>query len=53
LEQCRDLRLLGLTDDVPMGAHDAADGRIGQRLIRVRLSAEQARYCGKRQFLRQ
>lgn len=53
LAQCRDLGLLGLTDDVPMGAHNRADSCIGQRLILVRLPAEQARYCGKRQLLRQ
>jgi hypothetical protein len=53
LEQCRNLGLLGMADDLVVGAYDGTDGRIGQHLIVMGLPAEQARYSSKRQLLGQ
>ena len=53
LAYCRDLGLLGMADDLAVGAYDGTDGRIGQHLIIVGLPAEQARYGSKRQLLGQ
>jgi len=51
LQQRGHLQLLGLTNNLPMGAHKSTDAGIGQNLILVRLPAKQAGHRGKRQFL--
>jgi hypothetical protein len=46
-----DLGLLGLTDDLAMGAHEAADHGVGERSSVVRLPAEETGNRGKGQLL--
>jgi hypothetical protein len=53
LEQCGDFPLLCQANDLPMGAHEAANRGLGQHVRLVRLPAEQTGHGCKRQLLRQ
>jgi hypothetical protein len=53
LAQCGDFPLLCPANDLPMGAHEAANRGLGQHVRLVRLPAEQTGYGCKRELLRQ
>ncbi len=53
VEQCGDFPLLCPADDLPMGAHEAADQGSGQHMRLVRLPAEQTAHGCKRELLGQ